>query len=76
MKYLWLIGTLFIFSGCVRARVLEKSQKGITISHSDYGQDLAFKMAQEYCASVGKTAKFTGSFPQYGSDSTSNWDCE
>lgn len=59
-----------------RAKVLSKNQVGITIEHSEWGKPIAFRMADEHCASLGKGATYRGGVMQIGPDMTSTWRCE
>ena len=59
-----------------RAKVLSKNEYGITIEHSEWGKPIAFRMADEHCASVKKAAVYRGGVMQIGPDMTSSWRCE
>jgi hypothetical protein len=59
-----------------RAEVLSKNDKSITIEHSTWGKKIAFRLADEHCRSLGKTAVYQGSSQQYGPDVISTWKCE
>jgi hypothetical protein len=58
-----------------RANVLSKNQYGITIQHSEWGRPIAFRIADEHCASLRKAAVYLGSTHGYGPDQTSTWEC-
>jgi PBP1b-binding outer membrane lipoprotein LpoB len=59
-----------------RAKVLSKNEFGITIEHSEWGKPIAFRLADEHCASVKKAAVYRGGVMQIGPDMTSAWRCE
>jgi hypothetical protein len=59
-----------------RADVVSRNPKGITVEHSTWGKKIAFRFADEHCASVGKVATYLGSSTQYGPDVISTWRCE
>ena len=63
-------------NGLQRADVVSKNPKGITVEHSTWGKKIAFRFADEHCASVGKVATYLGSSTQYGPDVISTWRCE
>ena len=63
-------------NGIQRAEIISKNQKGITIEHSTWGKKIAFRFADEHCASVGKVATYFGASTQYGPDVISTWRCE
>ena len=58
-----------------RASILSKNPLGITIEHSTWGKPIAFRQADEHCASVGKLAIYLGATGQYGPDIISSWQC-
>ena len=79
----------FTISGCVgpaardaepnsiqRAKVLSKNDFGITIEHSEWGKPIAFRLADDHCASLKKAAVYRGGVMQLGPDITSSWRCE
>lgn len=59
-----------------RAEVMSKNAKGITVEHSDWGKKIAFRLADEHCATQNKVATYLGSSSQYGPDVVSTWRCE
>ena len=59
-----------------RAKVLSKNDWGITIEHSEGGKPIAFRLADEHCASFKKAAIYRGGVMQIGPDMTSSWRCE
>jgi len=80
---------VFALSGCVgpaerdaepnaiqRAKVLSKNDFGITIEHSEWGKPIAFRIADEHCATFKKAAIYRGGVMQIGPDMTSSWRCE
>lgn len=89
VKYLSLILTSILFIGCVgsanyndepnglrRAKVLSKNSKSITVEHSTWGKAIAFRFADEHCASLNKVAVLVSSQKQYGPDVFTTWRCE
>jgi len=78
-----------VFSGCIgpasrdsqpnaiqRAKILSQNDFGITIQHSEWGKPIAFRMADEHCATVKRAAVYRGGVMQLGPDMTSTWRCE
>lgn len=59
-----------------RASVLSQNEMGITIEHSEWGKPIAFRMADEHCATFKKSAVYRGGVIQLGPDMTSSWRCE
>jgi starvation-inducible outer membrane lipoprotein len=59
-----------------RAEVVSKNSKGITVEHSTWGKKIAFRFADEHCATMGKVATYLGASTQYGPDVISTWRCE
>lgn len=59
-----------------RAKVLSKNEFGITIEHSEWGKPIAFRLADEHCASFKRAAIYRGGVMQIGPDMTSSWRCE
>lgn len=59
-----------------RAKVLSQNANGIVIEHSEWGKPIAFRMADEHCATVQKVASYRGGTMQVGPDMTSTWRCE
>ena len=81
--------TAFVLTSCVgpasyddqpnsiqRADILSKNRLGITIEHSTWGKKIAFRIAEEYCSSLGKAAVYRGASSQTGPDVISTWKCE
>ena len=80
----------FLLSGCAvgpasrdaepnsiqRAKVLSKNQYSIVVEHSEWGKPIAFRFAEEHCASLGKVAIYMGGTMQLGPDMTSTWKCQ
>lgn len=89
MKLL-LILIVILFSGCAagpadyddeptwiqRADTINKNNLGITIEHSNFGKKIAFRLADEHCATMGKLAVYQGASAQYGPDVISTWVCQ
>jgi hypothetical protein len=89
MKRLLLFIAIFL-SGCAagpaeydddpnwiqRADVINKNNLGITIEHSSFGKKIAFRLADEHCATIGKLAVYKGASAQYGPDVISTWVCQ
>lgn len=63
-------------NGLQRAEVISKNLKGITIEHSTWGKKIAFRLADEHCATLNKVATYLGASSQYGPDVISTWRCE
>ncbi len=59
-----------------RADIISKNKLGITIEHSTWGKKIAFRFADEHCASLGKVAVYKGASKQFGPDVISTWKCE
>lgn len=59
-----------------RAKVLSKNEASIVVEHSEWGKPIAFRMADEHCASFKKSAVYRGGVMQLGPDMTSSWRCE
>jgi hypothetical protein len=84
-----IISSTIVLVGCVgsasrdsepnfiqRANVLSKNEYGITIEHSEWGKPIAFRLADEHCASMKKAAVYRGGIMQIGPDMTSSWHCD
>lgn len=90
MKSIALFGlALALLSGCAgpaertaqpnvlqRAKVLSQNQVGITVEHSEWGKPIAFRLADEHCATLQKVAVYRGGTMQIGPDMMSTWKCE
>jgi len=59
-----------------RAKVLSQNASSITVEHSEWGKPIAFRMADEHCATVKKVAVYRGGTMQIGPDMMSSWRCE
>lgn len=59
-----------------RSKILSQNEYGITIEHSEWGKPIAFRQADEHCASLKKAAIYRGGTMQIGPDMTSTWRCE
>lgn len=59
-----------------RSKILSQNEYGITIEHSEWGKPIAFRQADEHCASMKKAAIYRGGTMQIGPDMTSAWRCE
>jgi hypothetical protein len=59
-----------------RATVLSQNNSGIAIEHSEWGKPIAFRMADDHCAKLKKSAVYLGGSMQLGPDMTSSWRCE
>lgn len=59
-----------------RSKVLSQNEFGITIEHSEWGKPIAFRQADEHCATMKKAAVYRGGTMQIGPDMTSAWRCE
>lgn len=83
------VAAVAILAGCVgpanrnaqpnsiqRANILSQNEYGITIEHSEWGKAIAFRQADEHCASLKKAATYRGGTMQIGPDMTSTWRCE
>ncbi len=88
-KYFYILSVATLMVGCAgpadykgqpnalqRADIVSKNPKGITVEHSTWGKKIAFRFADEHCASVGKVATYLGASTQYGPDVISTWRCE
>lgn len=88
-KFILLVLLILVtFSGCgaasyndepnsiQRAKILSKNNKSITVEHSTWGKPIAFRFADEHCASLGKAAVLMSSQQQYGPDVFTTWRCE
>lgn len=59
-----------------RSKILSQNAFGITIEHSEWGKPIAFRQADEHCATMKKAAIYRGGTMQLGPDMTSSWRCE
>ncbi len=59
-----------------RAEVMSKNERGITVKHSTWGNDIAFRYADEHCESVDRFAVHVSTSQQTGPDVISSWRCE
>ena len=59
-----------------RADIVAKNKLSITIEHSNFGKKIAFRLADEHCASIGKLAVYKGASTQAGADVISTWACQ
>lgn len=59
-----------------RVDTINKNNLGITIEHSNFGKKIAFRLADEHCATMGKLAVYQGASTQYGPDVISTWVCQ
>lgn len=59
-----------------RSKILSQNEYGITIEHSEWGKPIAFRQADEHCASMKKAAVYRGGTMQIGPDMMSTWRCE
>ncbi len=87
-KSLLVMVSMLFFSGCgpakyadtpnsiQRAEVLSKNKYGITVEHSKWGKKIAFRFADEHCATIDKVAVFQSTGKQYGPDNISSWKCK
>ena len=78
----------FVFIGCgaadknakpnsiQRAKILSQNNFSITIGHSTWGKPIAFRLAGEHCAKLGKIAVYMGGARQPGWDIVSTWQCK
>jgi hypothetical protein len=80
----------FILAGCAvgpasrdaqpnaiqRAKILSQNEYGITIEHSEWGKLIAFRMADDHCGNLKKSATYRGGTMQLGPDMISTWRCE
>jgi len=57
-----------------RVKVLSSNDLGITISHSKWGRDTAFKAADAHCGAVGKSSVYAGG-TRDGTGTISTWRC-
>lgn len=62
-------------NGVQRAELVNKNALGITVEHSTWGKKIAFRFADEHCASLGKLAVYQGASLQFGYDVISTWTC-
>ena len=89
IKNLVLAVGILSFTGCVgpasytdapnsiqRAEVMTKNKYSITIEHSNWGKKIAFRLADEHCASLNKIAIHQLSSKQNGSNVISTWKCK
>lgn len=63
-------------NGIQRAEIVSSNAKGITVEHSTWGKKIAFRFADEHCATMNKVATYQGASTQYGPDVISTWRCE
>ena len=47
-------------NGVQRAELVNKNALGITVEHSTWGKKIAFRFADEHCASLGKLVVYQG----------------
>ena len=78
----------FVFIGCgpanqnakpssiQKAKILSQNKYSITIGHSTWGKPIAFRLAEEHCAKLGKIADYIGGARQPGWDIVSTWQCK
>lgn len=59
-----------------RADVISKNNKSVAVQHSKWGNKIAFRLAEEHCASMDKVAVHMGTSQQFGPDVISTWRCE
>ncbi len=88
MKKFVLVGLAAVLvSGCAasydsepnafqRAEIMSKNERGITIKHSTWGNDIAFRFADEHCESHERFAVHVSTSQQTGPDVISSWRCE
>lgn len=58
-----------------RVKVLSESERSISIKHSRWGEEAAFKWADTHCAKYGKVAVAAGGSPS-GTSTITTWRCE
>ncbi len=63
-------------NGIQRAKILSQSPSGITVEHSEWGKPIAFRIADDHCATMQKTATYRGGVMKIGPDMMSTWKCE
>lgn len=59
-----------------RAKIISQNPLSITIQHSKWGQDTAFKWAEAHCAANNRAAVYVGGGAPVGTGITSTWRCE
>lgn len=75
-KLLLSILGIFIFTGCSIKDVVAKNKESITIHYGGNDKIDAFKIAEEHCNSVGKSAIIILTTPELGNNFTSTWNCK
>lgn len=87
MKPLLALALVAVLTGCAasrdsapnmiqRAKVLSQNKNGITVEHSEWGKPIAFRMADEHCDKLNKSATYLGGTTQMGPNMASTWRCE
>ena len=89
MRAVLVLIAVFVLAGCAgpaertaqpnmlqRAKVLSQNSFGIVVEHSEWGKPIAFRLADQHCASLSKVASYRGGVMQIGPDMTSTWRCE
>lgn len=90
MKKLLMLGIVALMAGCAvgpadrnaepnnlqRAKILSQNTQGISVEHSEWGKPIAFRMADDHCASMKKVAIYRGAVQGIGPDMTSTWRCD